>query len=148
MTTPHYFDLSSYIAQAIPIPKCLFGRMLLERATPFAAQEAVETDNDEGDAEQLPLVETNRGAHGLLPWFLHLLAILHEEAEGEDGRQAVAEEEACAEPLGTLAPQIPHQEEEAEIGYCLVELSGVSRQHIDPFKDEGPGHVRRLAYYL
>ena len=76
--------------------------MLLERATPFAAQEAVETDNDEGDAEQLPLVETNRGAHGLLPRFLHLLAILHEEAEGEDGGQTVAEEEACADALAVL----------------------------------------------
>ena len=153
MTTPHYFDLSSYTAQAIPIPKCLFGRMLLKRATPFAAQEAVETDNDEGDAEQLPLVETNRGAHGLLPRLLHLLAILHEEAEGEDGRQAVAEEEACADALAVLPVQPEAHEEEDEVGNGLVQLSRVARkgfvlaEHGIPVvgKDESPVRARIFA---
>ena len=36
-------------------------------------------------------------------------------------------------------------DEEQKITNSLVELPRMARQHVHPFKDEGPGHVRRFA---
>lgn len=52
----------------------------------LAAQEAVEADGNEGDAEDLSLVEPDGVDHLDFPCFLNVFEKLDEEAEGEDGR--------------------------------------------------------------
>ena len=72
-------------------------------AAPLAAQQAIQSDGDKGEAEQLALVQPYGGAHRLLPRFLHFLAVLYNQAEREDGSQAVAKEEAGADAVLVLA---------------------------------------------
>lgn len=108
------------------------------------ASHADHAQYDERYAEQLAHVERHRG----LERFLYVLCELDEEAGGEDERYAQTEEEARAHALGVFAVQVPAYEEEHGVGYCLIELSGVARHHVDALEDERPWHVGGLAYNL
>ena len=86
----------------------------------------------EGDAEELAHVE----CHAYLEVALHLFEELHEEAESEDGGEAVAEEEACAYLARHAAVEPPADEAEQGVGNSLVELCRVAGKHIDLGEDE------------
>ena len=70
--------------------------MLAQSPCPFTSKPAIGADDDEGDREQLPLVETYDTEHVKFPWLLHVLEELHEEAETEDACKQPAEEIAGA----------------------------------------------------
>ena len=84
----------------------------------------IDTNDDEWYREYLSHIEWERGFEG----FLNLLRVLNEEAEGEDVGQAEAEIPACADFLGHLLMQIPHDAKEDGIGDGLVELAWMTRQ--------------------
>lgn len=86
----------------------------------LAAQEAVEADGNEGDAEELSLVEPDGVDHLDFPCFLNVFEKLDEEAEGEDGRQAPAEEKSRANAVAVAAVEPQADEEEHEIGNGFV----------------------------
>ena len=69
---------------------------------------AIDAKDDEGDREDLAHVEWERGLEGLLDF----LGVLDEEAEGEDIGQTEAEVPACADLLGHLLVEYPHDAEE------------------------------------
>ena len=119
-------------------------------------------NEDKGDAEQLAHIE----GHSLLEGDLFLLEELHEEAEEEDGEDAVAEVEAGADKGGAVlrlcgctvlaavgVPMVNPQAEEKddEVGNGFVELGGMARCELaidEGFvcvEDEGPGHVGHFA---
>ena len=108
------------------------------------ASHADYAEDDERNAEQLAHVEHHR----CFKRFLYVLGELDEEAGGEDERYAQSEEEARAHAFGVFAVQVPAYEEEHGVGYCLIELSGVARHHVDALEDERPWHVGGLAYNL
>ena len=85
---------------------------------PFAAYHAIDTYDDEGDAQQLTHVER----HVLLEIHLHLLQELDEETEGEDRGQAIAEKETSPYPTTHLPVEDETHNEDDEIGNGLVEL--------------------------
>ena len=97
---------------------------------PFTSQHTVETDDDKGQTEQLALVQTDGLLHGQLPRFLHLLEKFHQQAEGEDGAQAVTEEEALPHPMLVFAVEPQADNEKEEVGHGLVELAGMTRQGV------------------
>lgn len=97
---------------------------------PLAPQHAVETDNDEGQAEQLALVQPDGLLHGQFPRLLHFLEKFHQQAEGEDGAQAVTEEEALPHPLFVFAVEPQADNEKEEVGHGLIELAGMARQGV------------------
>ena len=101
---------------------------------PTCFHHASYAEQHEGDAEELAHVE----GHAYLEVALHLLAELHEEAEGEDAGEAVAEEEAGAYLAGHAAVEPPADEAEEGVGDSFVELGGVARQHVDLCEDEAP----------
>ena len=93
--------------------------------TPFlaqpAAQQAVKSDDDERNAEQLPLIETYGADHGYFPAFLHFFKELHHETEHEDGGEAVAEEESRSYLMAEAAiKRHPYNEEQKEGGLCTM----------------------------
>ena len=98
--------------------------------TPFlaqpAAQQAVKSDDDERNAEQLPLIETYGADHGYFPAFLHFFKELHHETEHEDGGEAVAEEESRSYLMAEAAIKRHPYNEEQKIGHSLVKLSGMT----------------------
>ena len=102
---------------------------------------APHTEHHEGDAEELTHIE--RHAH--LKVALHLLAELHEEAEGEDGGEAVAEEEAGAHLARHALVEPPPDEPEHGVGHGLVELCRMAWQHVDLREDESPVTSRGSA---
>ena len=69
--------------------------MSLCRDLLLGPEHAADTNDDEGDREDLTHVERQRGLEG----FLDLLGVLDEETEGEDIRQTEAEIPACANLL-------------------------------------------------
>ena len=107
-------------------------------------QHTPDAEHYEGDAEKLTHIER----HAYLEIALHLFAELHEEAEGEDGGEAVAEEEAGAHLTGHAAIEIPAEESEHGIGDSLIELCGVAGEHIDLREDESPVTSCGAAYNL
>ena len=111
----------------------------------FRLDHAIDTEDDEGDGEQLAHVEK----HVSLPGFLHVLGVFDEEAEGEDIGEAETEVPAGAYPwrAGFLSSFIdcPHDEEQHGVGNGLVELAGMARKVVDTQEDEGPGHIGHLA---
>ena len=72
----------------------------------------VTTDSDEGQAEQLALIQADHSAHGLLPGFLHFLEIFDKQAEGEDAEQAPTEVETRTDALAVLA--VDHEAHDEE----------------------------------
>ena len=114
---------------------------------PFAAYHAIDTHDDEGDAQQLTHVE----GHTLFEIDLYLLQELNEETEGEDGSQTIAEEETCSYPILHLPVKDEPHNEDDEISDGLVELRGVARSQLTVDKtvvgveDETPRHVGRTA---
>lgn len=95
-----------------------------------AVYQAGHAQRDEGDAEQLALVQSYEFLHLELPRFLHLLEYFHEEAERENAGQAPAEVEARAHFLRPLAVEPEARCENQQVGHGLVELSGVARKHV------------------
>ena len=77
-----------------------------------AFPQIVATDGDEGQAEQLALVQADHGAHGLLPGLLHFLEIFDKQAEGEDAEQAPTEVETRTDALAILA--VDHEAHDEE----------------------------------
>ena len=77
---------------------------------------------------------------------MHLFEELDEEAEREDGRQAVAEEIAGAHFLAVAAIEPQAGEEENKIGDGFVKLSRMARYDVAVVgEDEAPGYVSRPA---
>ena len=113
----------------------LCGRFL------FSPQHTKDTEDNEGDGEDLPHVDGEGGLEG----FLDLLGVLDEEAEGEDIRQTEAEVPACANLLRHFLMERPHDEEKDGVGDGFVELSGMAGHSIHFLEDKGPGHVCDLA---
>jgi len=101
----------------------------------------VDTDDDEGDGEDLSHVDGQGGLEG----FLKLLRVLYQETEGEDVRQTEAEVPARADFLGPLLMQCPHDDKQQGVGDGLVELAGMAGQHIHLLEDESPRNVGSLA---
>ena len=87
----------------------------------FPAQQAVKSEHDQGDAQELSLIEADGLNHGEFPRFLHLLEHLYKETESEDARQAPAEVKTCAHLLLPAAVKGQRQQEEDEI---LDQLNG------------------------
>ena len=102
------------------------------------------TEHDEGDAEELAHIER----HAYLEVGLYLLEELHEEAEGEDGGEAVAKEETCAHLAGHMLVEIPADESEQQVRNSFIELSWMARQHVDLCEDESEVTTSRTANNL
>ena len=86
----------------------------------------IATDGDEGEAEQLALIQADHSAHGLLPGLLHFLEIFDKQAEGEDAEQAPTEVETRTDALAILAVDHETHDEEQEVGDGFVELRRVT----------------------
>ena len=69
---------------------------------------AISAEYYERNTEYLSHVEWERGFEG----FLNLLCVFDEETESEDIRQAEAEIPTCADFLGHLLVEYPHDAEE------------------------------------
>lgn len=90
------------------------------------------------------MIESDGCHEALFPRFLHLFEELDEEAEREDGRQAVAEEIAGAHFLAVAAIEPQAGEEENKIGDGFVKLSRMARYDVAVVgEDEAPGYVSR-----
>ena len=85
--------ISAEIRACLPPPRAFLCPLFPEAAAELAPRKAVYAYYYERHAEDLPHVEE----HSLLECFLHVLYVFHEEAENEDGSEAPAEEEACAD---------------------------------------------------
>ena len=116
-------------------------RPFAELAAELSACHAINSDEDERDAQDLPHIDE----HGGLPGFLHFLGVFDEEAGREDACQAEAEVEARAHLLRPLVVEHVADDEEQKIADSLVELPRMARQHVHPFEDESPGHVGGFA---
>lgn len=83
--------------------------------------------HDEGDAKQLPHIDTVAGDHIDFPSLLHVLDALDEEAEAEDARQEVAEDEARVAASSVTHPvEIHTQGEDEEVSQRFVDLCRVA----------------------
>ena len=82
----------------------------------FTAQPAIEAEYHKGDAQHLPLIQSDGLNHRPLPRLLHLLEELYEETEGEDTRQDPAKEIARAyfRFVAFVEPQTDGEEEQIE----------------------------------
>ena len=117
-----------------------FGSLFLffhSSALPHAPQ----SDDDEGDAQELTHIEE----HAVLEGNLIFLGVLDEDAGSEDEREAEAEEESRADALGIVAIEPPVDDEEQGVAQGLVELAGMAWQLVYALEDEGPGHIRRAS---
>ena len=108
---------------------------------PRSAAHAGNSDDDEGQAEQLAHVEK----HARFEVDLNVFGVFDEEPEGKDERKAQAEEEAGSYFLGALFVEMPAYEKEDEVGQGFVQLAGMTGQLVYSFEDEGPGHSGRCA---
>ena len=70
---------------------------IVPRRGEFTAKHAVKPDQDEGDGEQLALVDANQAVHVEFPGLLHLFEELYAETEDENKGKAETEEEAGAD---------------------------------------------------
>ena len=120
------------------------GLLLPQPSTPFASLHAIDSEQNEGNTEQLAHIEE----HTLLESYLILLGVLNEDTAGKDKYEAEPEEIACSHTLGLAPVYPPSHEEEARIADGLIELSRMSGSHIHSLKDEGPGNICHPAYYL
>ena len=102
--------------------------MLTQFPAPFAARHAIGAEQQEGDAEQLSLVETDELLHLNFPRFLHLFAELHDEAESEDGGETPTEEVARTDLLRQPAIERDADEENEQIGECFIDLGRMTRE--------------------
>lgn len=121
--------------------KSLKSLSLSEFLHPLTTNHAANTDDYEWDAEQLTHIEE----HASLECLLNVFGVFDEEAGGEDICKAETEEEACTHLLWAFLVKIPTDEEQQQIGYCLVELTGMARHGIDTLEDERPRHIGYLA---
>lgn len=78
----------------------------------------------------MSLVEPDGVDHLDFPCFLNVFEKLDEEAEGEDGRQAPAEEKSRANAVAVAAVEPQADEEEHEIGNGFVELARMAGQEV------------------
>ena len=94
----------------------------------FTTQPAIEAEHHKGDAQHLPLIQSDGLNHRQFPRLLHFFEELYEETEGEDTRQDPAKEIACAyfRFVAFVEPQTDGEEEQIEQGF--VELSWMSRK--------------------
>ena len=83
--------------------------------------------------------------HAFLESLLIFLCIFDEDTAGEDQEETESEEETRTYPLGIAAVEEPVNAKEDGITDGFVELPGMPRQHINPFKDECPRHVCRAT---
>ena len=88
--------------------------------------------HDEWYAEELSHIER----HTHFEIGLYLFEEFHKEAEGEDVGKAVAEEKTSADLAGHALVEPPSDEAEHGICHRLVELSWMTRQHVDLCEDE------------
>ena len=102
---------------------------------------AEETEEDEGNTEELPHVEE----HAVLEIYLIFLGVLDEDASSEDEEEAETEEEACTYLLGLTTIEVPMYAKEEGIAESLIELTWMAWQHINTLKDEGPRYIGNLA---
>lgn len=111
-----------------------FGHALL-------AEDAEQTDGDERYGEQLAHVEK----HARLEVDLYVLGVFDEEAEREDERQTESEIESCAHLLAMLTVNREDDGEDDEVGYGLIQLSGMAWIGVYTLEDKGPGHIGHVA---
>ena len=76
---------------------------------------------------------------------LYILGVFDEEAEREDERQTESEKETCAHLLAMLAVNREDDGEDDEVGYGLIQLSGMARIGVYTLEDKGPGHIGHVA---
>lgn len=134
------------IVPILPAHKlCLMGEGL---SAPFPQSlcDEYRTDYDKRDREYLAHIEQ----HASLESLLVLLCQLYEESEGEDIEQYQPEIEsgACQRARLCLAVDTIDYQREQGIGYGLIELSGMTWQHVHSLEYECPGHGCRLTDYL
>ena len=100
-----------------------------------------------GDAEQLAHVE----GHSLFESHLFLFQEFHEEAEEEDGEDAVAEVETGADKVAALFVDVQSDKEDNQVGNGFVELGRMAwSQHavnhcLMCMENKCPGHIGHIA---
>ena len=104
----------------------VFPATIVPRRGEFATEHAVKPDENEGNGEQLALVDANQALHVEFPGLLHLFEELYAETEDEDESKTEAEEKAGADFFAMTAIKQPTDDEQHEIGDGFVELGGVS----------------------
>jgi len=120
----------------------------LQLFLPFASNHTIKSDNDERDAEQLSHIERHRTLEVNLVFFEKF----NEEPENEDGCKAEPEEESRTDFFLELAVKQQSNQEEHEVGYCLVELRWMPWRELPVDKsvvsveNESPRLVGRTAY--
>ena len=108
---------------------------------PFATHHADNSYHHKRNTEQLSHVKRQRSLKRLL----YLLCILDEESGYEDIGKTESEEEARAHTLRTATIYCPSYEEQQSVGYCLVELSWVTRHSVYLLENKRPRHIGHLT---
>lgn len=105
---------------------------------------AINSDDDERNAEPLAHIQH----HTVLEGFLAGFQKLDEEAEGEDGGEAIAEIEAGTQRGFVLFVQQQPHDEDQKVGDGFVKLCRMTGLHILVRKDESLGNMGHCAHYL